>query len=122
MAVLVTADDDDDIRFVIQRVLRNAGHTVIATADGVEALAAVREHHPHAVITDFLMPRMDGLQLCRAIRDDPQLRHIPVMVVSGSIDPREGHDLACFDAVLDKPFMPADLISHVNDVLSGAAG
>ncbi|BFU42751.1 response regulator [Krasilnikovia sp. MM14-A1004] len=121
MAVLVTAEDDDDIRFVIQRVLRNAGHTVIDTGDGVEALAAVREHHPHAVVTDFRMPRMDGLQLCQAIHDDPELRHIPVVVVSGSIEAYTAQDLECFDGVVSKPFVPGELLSHVNEALAGAA-
>ncbi|RZU49881.1 twitching motility two-component system response regulator PilH [Krasilnikovia cinnamomea] len=121
MAVVVTAEDDEDIRFVIQRVLRGAGHTVIDTADGVAALAAVREHHPQAVVTDFRMPNMDGQQLCQAIRDDPQLRHIPVVVVSGSIDAYDEHALACFDAVVGKPFLPDALLTEVTDVLTRTA-
>ncbi len=87
MAVIVTAEDDDDIRMVTARCLRRAGHTVVAAADGAQALHAVRHHRPDAVITDVDMPHLTGLQLCRAIRDDPDLQALPVMLVSGSIHP-----------------------------------
>ncbi len=116
--MIVTAEDDDDVRYVTSRVLRSAGHTVIATADGAEGFDAVREHRPDVVITDFSMPRMTGLQLCQAIRADPGLCHTPVLVVSGSIDaddPRAAD--AGVTAVLGKPFNAAELRDHIDAVL-----
>lgn len=118
MAVIVTADDDEDIRTVTARTLRRAGHTVITAADGVEALAAARTHRPDLVVTDVEMPRMSGLQLCRALRDDVHLHHTPVLVVSGSTDL---HDEQITDAevsaVLAKPWIPRALLHHVDDLL-----
>jgi CheY-like chemotaxis protein len=126
MAVLVTAEDDEDIRMIVTRSLRKAGHEVIAVADGVEGLAAVRKHRPDAVITDVDMPYMTGLQLCREIRRDPELRHIPVVVVSASLDSHDSHTLAAgVTAIVPKPFVADALLHQLAEVLahpSRAAG
>ncbi len=119
MALLVTAEDDEDIRAIVTRSLQRAGHSVIAVADGVQGLAAVREHHPDAVITDVDMPNMSGLQLCREIRRDPELKHIPVVVVSGSI---ESLDIQALEAgvtmILPKPFVADELLRHLTEMLA----
>lgn len=119
MAVIVTAEDNDDIRALSARSLRRAGHVVFPTSDGVDALAAVREHRPDVVVTDVDMPRMTGLELCRAIRADDDLKHTPVLVVSGSI---ELHDTRAADAgvtaVLGKPFAPDELLHHLDGLLA----
>ena len=118
MSLIVTADDDPGIRQIVERALRRAGYQVVATADGVEALAAVREHRPDAVVTDVDMPAMTGLQLCQEIRADPELMHVPVVVVSGSVqidDPRSAQ--AGVTAVVGKPFTAADLVHSLAEVL-----
>ena len=119
MAVIVTAEDNDDIRRLSARSLRRAGHTVVETADGAEALKAVREHRPDVIVTDVDMPRMTGLELSAAIRADPDLKHTPVLVVSGSI---ELHDTRAAEAgvtaVLGKPFAPAELLHHLDELLA----
>jgi CheY-like chemotaxis protein len=119
MAVLVTAEDDEGIRMVVTRSLQQAGYEVIAVADGVQGLAAVREHRPDAVVTDVDMPYMTGLQLCREIRRDPELRHIPVVVVSGSLDSHDSHTLAAgVTAIVPKPFVAGALLHQLAEVLA----
>ena len=120
MAIIVTAEDHDDIRMVTARCLQRAGHTVVATADGAQALDAVRRHRPDIVITDVDMPRLTGLQLCRAIRDDPDLQALPVMLVSGSIHPDDPRavDAGATD-ILPKPFTPRDLLTRITALLCG---
>jgi CheY-like chemotaxis protein len=119
MAVLVTAEDDDAIRMIVTRSLQRAGHHVIAVADGLQGLAAVREHRPDAVITDVDMPYMTGLQMCREIRRDPELKHIPVIVVSGSLG---SHDSDAREAgvtmVVPKPFVAGELLRRLAEVLT----
>lgn len=119
MAMLVTAEDNEDLRMIMARSLRRAGHTVVDTPDGAQGLDAVREHRPDAVITDVEMPLMTGLQLCRAIRDDPQLQHTPVLVVSGSIDPQDpqAHD-AGVSAIIAKPVVAELLLRHLGQILA----
>jgi CheY-like chemotaxis protein len=125
--MIVVAEDHEDIRYVLKRALERAGHEVIAAADGAEALDAVRRHRPDIVVTDVDMPMMNGLELCRAIRADPGLRHIPVVLASGSLLP--GDPVAAeagASATLLKPFLPAQLLDCVAGLLpptpSGALG
>ncbi len=122
MAVLVTAEDDDAIRTIVTRSLRRAGHSVIAVADGVQGLEAVRQHRPDAVITDVDMPHMTGLQLCREIRRDPDLKHIPVVVVSGSLEPADENALAAgATLVVPKPFVAGTFLRQLTEVLAHPA-
>ena len=120
--MIVVAEDHEDIRFVVQRALERAGHQVVTAGDGAAALDAVRKHRPDVVITDLDMPHMSGLELCRAIRADASLRHIPVVLASGSLlpgDPRAAEVGA--SATLLKPFLPAQLLALVAGLLPPAA-
>jgi CheY-like chemotaxis protein len=84
-------------------------------------LKSVRAHRPDIVITDVEMPRMTGLDLCQAINEDPDLRHIPVMLVSGSVHPDDPRtDYVGAAAIISKPFHPSELLNTVNSVLSGS--
>ncbi|WP_436530002.1 response regulator [Actinoplanes sp. HUAS TT8] len=116
--MIVVAEDHDDIRYVLKRSLERAGHRVVVAADGASALAAIREHRPDLVVTDVDMPQMTGLDLCRAIRADDDLRHIPIVVASGSLMPgdRQASDAGA-SATLLKPFVPAQLLDLVAALL-----
>ncbi|WP_229074092.1 response regulator [Actinoplanes sp. DH11] len=116
--MIVVAEDHEDIRYVLKRSLERAGHRVVAAADGAAALAAVKEHRPDLVVTDVDMPHMTGLDLCRAIRADDALRHIPVVVASGSLLPGDGRaEEAGASATLLKPFVPAQLLALIATLL-----
>ena len=118
--MIVVAEDHEDIRFVLKRALERAGHEVVAAADGAEALDAVRRYRPQIVVTDVDMPHMSGLELCRAIRADADLRHIPVVLASGSLLPGDRRaDEVGASATLLKPFLPAQLLACVAALLPG---
>ena len=118
MATIVLAEDDDDIRTVTERVLRRGGHTVVATPDGAAALQAVREHRPDLVVSDIDMPIMSGIELCRAIRAEPDIAGLAVLFVSGSLVPGDTRaDAAQATATMFKPFTPADLLACVDKLL-----
>lgn len=120
MALVVVADDNEDVRNVMLRALRRSGHTVVEAADGAAALHAVREQKPDAVITDIDMPELTGLQLCQAIRADPHLGDLPVVFVSGNIRHHDDHaSTACATAVLAKPFLPTELLACLDRALAG---
>jgi CheY-like chemotaxis protein len=119
MAVVVVAEDDDDIRTIMTRLLRRAGHTVAEAPDGQAALDLIRTARPDAVISDIDMPRMSGAQLCLALRADPGTATLPVVFVSGSLVPGDtGPVDAQATAVLSKPFKPADLLACLDKVLA----
>ena len=114
---VLVAEDYDDARDVMALVLQSAGFQVIEAKDGVEALEAARALKPAVIVMDMFMPNMDGLTATRALRDEPDLRRIPVIaqtaqpsVISGS---RE-----LFDAVLAKPCSPDLLIRTISDLLA----
>ncbi|GAA2598643.1 response regulator [Winogradskya consettensis] len=116
--MIVVAEDHEDILFVLRRALERAGHEVVTTTDGEEALEAVRKHLPDIVVTDVDMPKMTGLDLCRAIRADEGLRHIPVVLASGSMLPGDARAAeAGASATLLKPFLPAQLLACVASLL-----
>ncbi|BFU45567.1 response regulator [Krasilnikovia sp. MM14-A1004] len=119
MALVVVAEDEDDIRSLVVRMLHRAGHEVIAAADGAVALEGVRENRPDAVISDLDLPRMSGVELCRAIRTDANTADLPVILVSGSLlpgDPRAVEARAT--AILAKPFLPQELVACLDKALA----
>ncbi len=76
---ILFVDDDENARLLAETVLTSQGYTVTTSSNGMEALTAVRNSHPDLVITDVLMPVMDGFALCRAIKEDKDLCSIPVV-------------------------------------------
>jgi CheY-like chemotaxis protein len=96
-------------------------HTVIEAADGGEALALLRQHQPNVAILDVAMPVLDGLALCRLIRDDPDLCDIGIIVASGSAD---GADAlrAGADRFIGKPYRPRDVLAALDELVRTGYG
>jgi CheY-like chemotaxis protein len=125
--VIVVAEDEPAIRLVLTNKLKQAGYVVHAAANGQDGLALVRQVRPQLVITDYEMPRMDGLAMARAMTLDGALRTIPLIVLSA-----RGHRLGGADVhdtnvqqMLMKPFSMREILSIVADyslaLSSGAA-
>ncbi|MDQ7249127.1 response regulator [Dongia sedimenti] len=114
-ARILVADDNADMRAYIARLL--GGRWEVETvADGAAALDAIRRARPDLVLTDVMMPRLDGFGLLRALRDDPLLRDLPVIVLSARAGEEarvEGLDSGA-DDYLTKPFAARELIARVN--------
>jgi PAS domain S-box-containing protein len=81
---VLVVDDDPLQRKLAQVCLSNAGYSVMLAEDGASAIEAARLHHPQAVVSDVLMPTMDGFALCLALRSDPELSRIPVVLSSAA--------------------------------------
>jgi len=81
---VLVVDDDPLQRKLLHLSLTNAGFRVATAPDGVAALDAARAAPPDAILSDVLMPRLDGFRLCLAVRQDPRLSRIPVVLVSGA--------------------------------------
>jgi len=113
-ATIVLADDNADMREYLSRLLRER-YEVIAVGDGVAALAAVQERIPDLVLADVMMPRMDGLQLLKALRDNDPTRNLPVILLSaraGEESKVEGIESGA-DDYLVKPFSARELLARV---------
>ncbi|MFI5181686.1 MAG: response regulator [Thermoanaerobaculia bacterium] len=79
--ILLTEDEDDIARIAVE-VLASLGYGWVRAKDGVEGLALAKEYRPDLVLTDALMPRMDGREFCRRLKGDPELKGIPVVVMT----------------------------------------
>ena len=117
---VVIADDDPDIRRLVEMTVTNAGCDVTVASDGEEALERVREAKPDLVILDVLMPRMDGWEVARALKSDPATAEVPVMFLTSrgqEHDVLEGFDSGAVDYMV-KPFSPRELQVRVRAVLA----
>src|ERR1700686_2509117 len=108
MATILVVDDLSANRQVLVTLLRHHGPRLIEAADGREGLAAAHVEHPDLVITDVLMPVMDGYEFVRQLRFDPRTRGIPVVFSTAPYGEREARDLALSSGVAYVLANPAD--------------
>jgi CheY-like chemotaxis protein len=115
---VLVVDDEPSIAETIGWVLRDAGYVVTVARNGREALDRARSERPDLVITDIMMPVMDGWALCRALEEDPATRGVPVIVMTAlpHLAERGG---ATFSAYLPKPFELDALSETVERVIAG---
>ncbi len=122
MRILIV-DDDDAGRYLVSAIVSAEGHEAIEAVDGADALIKARENPPDVVISDILMPGMDGYQLAREWKADPDLVSIPLIFLTASYtdpaDEKFAVELGA-DGFLHKPFEPETLLAVVNDVVASA--
>ncbi len=113
-------DDDADILAVLSRVLQEAGHSVETCHSGVEALKRIPSARPDCVVTDIMMPEMDGFELTRELRRRPELADMKIIVLSAKtyeFDRRRAKQLGA-DGYLAKPFQRGTLLESIMDMVS----
>jgi len=110
---VVLIDDDEPTRSAMRGLLESGGYIVHEVGNGRDGLRAVREFRPDVVVTDILMPILDGCDLARTLRSDRETRHIPIVAATGERNRNELRERQLFAAVLRKPFPPADLLAAV---------
>ena len=111
---VLIVDDEPDVLFLLRLTLETAGYEVQEAAHGAEALASIRENRPSVLVTDLMMPVMDGRELIRHVREDAETASLPVMLLSANPDHASGADF-----VMRKPFNPRDLTRAVDDLVEG---
>ncbi len=119
MATIVIVDDEQDILDVLEFNLRQAGHEVVAATRGREGLNLAQSTRPDLVVLDLMLPDMSGTEVCRALREARETRHIPVLMLSArgeEIDRVVGFELGADDYVT-KPFSVRELLLRVRAIL-----
>jgi len=117
--VILTADDDPDIRELLAFRLERSGYTVLQAVDGEEALALALEHTPDLAVLDVMMPKMDGFEVVRRMRAEETTKGIPIIMLTARAqdsDVEEGFDAGA-DDYLRKPFSPQELRARVQSIL-----
>jgi len=112
---ILIVDDEPDVLFLLRLTLETAGYQVVEASHGGEALAAIRATRPSLVVTDLMMPVMDGRELIRHVREEPETADLPIMLLSANPDHASGADL-----VMRKPFNPRDLTRAIEELVAGA--
>ena len=111
-ATVVIADDDGDLRELITIAVQRSGLTLMASVgDGAAALSAIREHRPDLAILDIAMPELSGIDVCRAVRADPESGDVRILLLSASVDETAqsvGREAGA-DHFMAKPFSPRAL-------------
>lgn len=116
---MLVADDDPGVVGLVEAVLADEGYEVLTATDGEEALALAQSHNPDVVLLDVMMPRLDGLQVCRRLRDNPATSHLCVIMLTARTmvaDQLGGLDAGA-DDYISKPFDALDLPARIENVL-----
>jgi PAS domain S-box-containing protein len=120
-AHILVVEDSPTQSLILSQVLQDAGFQVVTVSDGRDALLRLGTHIPMLVISDVTMPGMDGFNLCRAIRADPRIENLPILLLTNLTDEEKvlaGLEAGA-DAFISKPFDSARLIARVEDLLEG---
>ena len=119
---LLVADDDLGTRLSIGDYLEMSGYSVLTAIDGQEALSMVEAHHPDLMVTDIIMPRLNGYELVRRVRQQPAFRLLPVIFLTARTKTEErilGYQSGC-DLYLPKPFELQELGAAIRNLLERA--
>jgi DNA-binding response OmpR family regulator len=116
---VLIVEDEPNIVLSLEFLLQREGYETSTAVDGEEALALVRQVRPDAVLLDIMLPRRNGYEVCQAIKADPELRAIPVIMVSAKgqeVEIQKGLELGAA-AYVTKPFGNAEILEAVRAVL-----
>jgi two-component system, OmpR family, alkaline phosphatase synthesis response regulator PhoP len=124
---ILVVEDDENIQQLVGYNLARAGLHVLYADNGEQALALVKREKPDLVLLDVMLPGLDGLEVCKALRRDPRTRTLPIILLTARTEENDviaGLDLGA-DDYITKPFSPKILVSRIKSVLrrgSGQAG
>lgn len=111
-ARVLVVDDEADLRFILRRCFDQAGYDVVEAGDGAAALRSVQQVRPDLVVTDLVMPVMNGFELIQRLRADPVTAGIPIIVVSSNWTQASGAN-----AAVAKPFAAKDVLALAEDLI-----
>jgi DNA-binding response OmpR family regulator len=116
---ILIADDEPNIVVSLEYLMKREGHAVSVARDGREALAAIRRDRPDLVLLDVMMPAMSGFDVCQAVRADPALADVRILMLTAKgrdTDLAKGTALGA-DAYMTKPFSTQELAARVRELL-----
>jgi CheY-like chemotaxis protein len=123
MAKILIAEDDRAVRSLIRMTLDAGVTQILEVEDGTSALELAHAELPELIFLDWSMPGSDGVEVCRALRDDPRTAHIKIVMLTARADEgdRETALAAGADDYITKPFSPLELLDKVIEVLGPSA-
>jgi two-component system cell cycle response regulator DivK len=116
---ILVVEDQEDNRQILRDLLGSVGYDMIEAGDGLAALAAVKARRPDLILMDIQLPLLDGYEATRRIKAEPDLRDIPIIVVTSyalSGDEAKARAAGC-DAYVTKPYSPRQLLAKIKEFL-----
>jgi DNA-binding response OmpR family regulator len=117
---ILVVEDEESLLKLESILLSSKGYSVTGVMDGKSALEEVRANKPDLVILDIMLPEIDGFEVCRQIKEDPDTSHIPVLMLTAkknSQDMERGRQVGC-DVYMTKPFKSARVLDMVQELLN----
>jgi len=117
--LILVVEDQEDNRRIMRDLLTSVGYKVIEAVTGEEGVAAAESHRPDLILMDIQLPGLDGYEATRQIKANPDLQHIPIIVVTSyalSGDDVKAYEAGCDDYV-SKPFSPRELLAKIREYL-----
>jgi DNA-binding response OmpR family regulator len=116
---ILIADDNENIRDALTYLLEDEGYSLSMAKDGSDALKKAREFLPDILFLDIMMPEMNGYEVCRVIKNDPQLKKIYVIMLTakGQVAEQERGKEVGADEYIVKPFSPMEILSKIKNIL-----
>ena len=116
---ILVVDDEIYIVHILDFSLGMEGYEVLTALDGEQALERLKADKPDLIVLDIMMPTLDGYEVCRTIKTNPETQHIPVILLSAkgrNVDQKMGFDVGA-DDYITKPFSPRKLVERINALL-----
>ena len=120
MPTILVVDDEVAIADMLQALLEDEGYHVDTAGNGQAALACVAARRPDIVVSDVMMPNLDGWQLCQALQTDPSFRSIPIILMSAGRPPQL-RDGCAYTAFVPKPFNLDTMLRTIADIVAATS-
>ena len=120
MKKILIADDRPEVVELVRVILEGEDYEIVDASDGKEALKKVRLEKPDLVLLDVVMPKMDGFEVCRKLKKDPQTKEIPIIMLTAKaqeVDKEKGREVGASDYIT-KPFSPSALLTKIEEILA----
>ncbi|HEX8960909.1 MAG TPA: response regulator [Geobacteraceae bacterium] len=118
---IIIADDEPHVVRALSFVLAKEGFSVAVVANGEDALARIREEKPKLVFLDLIMPKRTGVEVCKVIRSEPEIKdtHVIILTCKGQELDRQNSFTAGADEFMTKPFSPKEVVARVRALFAG---
>ena len=122
MSRILLADDSPHAQRMGERILREEGFEVVSLTDGETALARLADVDPDLILADVFLPGKSGMEICRLVKSDPQMRHVRVILTAGLLEPFDEEEAtrAGCDAIVKKPFEASKVMGTIHPLVREA--
>jgi DNA-binding response OmpR family regulator len=116
---ILDIDDSPTVQRLIEMILSSQGYQVVLASDGEEGIAKARSERPAVILVDFVMPKMNGFQVCKTLKEDPEFSNTPMILVTSKGDKVGSKfvDVLGITEYFTKPFQPEELLAKIREVI-----